>query len=295
MCTTREVSLRNSLIPRSTAAARILCLRPMMFWLSASSNAPRQLRSNKAASLLTLANRPFWAETATTWLVGTPNMLAVLCFCPSSCNSTCSGESKASHKVSILLSTTTRVAVSRSSCTRCSRQIDRSDWVTPVSAAKMNTMACACGIKLTVSSGSAPIAFNPGVSRMIRPCLSRGCAILISAWRHFGTSIKPCASINTLDWSLPSCQNPSALASSGVTRHVSATLAKASASCFGLVTSRSVRSHFSGAIRHSIKLCGCSRDSMGNRRRQGGTSGSYPISVGHMVVRPALAGMMRRP
>ena len=53
---------------------------------------------------------------------------------------------------------------------RCSRQIARSDLVTPVSAARMNTTAWACGIRLTVSSGSAPIAFSPGVSRMTRPC-----------------------------------------------------------------------------------------------------------------------------
>ena len=56
---------------------------------------------------------------------------------------------------------------------RWSRQIARSDLVTPVSAPRMKTVACAVGSRLSVSSGSAPIAFSPGVSSTTRPRLQQ--------------------------------------------------------------------------------------------------------------------------
>ena len=143
MCTTRPVSARNAEMPRDTAEPRIFCRRPIMPWLSASSRVARQLRFNRAASLVTLATRPFCADTATTCCAETPKISAELCFCRSICDCTSCGLSIASHKVSILLRTTTRVAGSWLSSTRCSRQIDKSDCVTPVSAPRMNTTACA--------------------------------------------------------------------------------------------------------------------------------------------------------
>ena len=55
----------------------------------------------------------------------------------------------------------------------CSRQIARSERVTPVSAARMKTTACADGSRPSVSSGSAPIAFSPGVSSDDQPLLQQ--------------------------------------------------------------------------------------------------------------------------
>ena len=94
--------------------------------------------------------------------------------CRSICETTRSCVLSASHIVSILLRTTIRAATASVCVARCSRQIARSDLVTPVSAARMNTAACACGIRFTVNSGSAPMAFSPGVSRTTSPCLRSG-------------------------------------------------------------------------------------------------------------------------
>ena len=77
-----------------------------------------------------------------------------------------------SSSASILFSTTKRVGAW---APRWSRQIARSDLVTPVSAPRMKTVACALGSRLSVSSGSAPIAFRPGVSSTTSPCFSSGC------------------------------------------------------------------------------------------------------------------------
>ena len=230
-----------------------------------------------------------------TCCLGIPRISAVDARWRSICSCTWVGELRASHRVSILLRTTSRVPVLSGSSIRCSRQMERSDLVTPVSAPRTKTTACACGIRLTVSSGSAPIALSPGVSRITSPCFNRGCAILISACRHLGISTRPCASTIGLSCGASVCQKPSPLASSCVTRRVSATFSSATDNCFGSFTSRTMLVHFSGTMRHSINDWGCRRVSIGNRRRQGGTSASKPISVGHIVVRPALAGMMRRP
>ena len=48
-------------------------------------------------------------------------------------------------------------------------QISRSLRVTPVSAPSTKTTALAEGMSERVSSGSAPTALSPGVSRMLRP------------------------------------------------------------------------------------------------------------------------------
>ena len=69
--------------------------------------------------------------------------------------------------------------VASSSPARCAFQTSRSVLVTPASAASRNSTACAFGSRLSVSSGSVPIAFRPGVSRMTSPCCSSGCGKLI--------------------------------------------------------------------------------------------------------------------
>ena len=104
--------------------------------------------------------------------IGTPSVRAVSRCCCAICASTCSSVASGSSSASILLRTTKRVGAC---APRWSRQIARSDLVTPVSAPRMKTVACALGSRLSVSSGSAPIAFRPGVSRTTRPCLSSGC------------------------------------------------------------------------------------------------------------------------
>ena len=53
-------------------------------------------------------------------------------------------------------------------------KISKSDLVTPVSMANKNRTACALGIIESVSSGSAPKAFKPGVSKIAKPLLSKG-------------------------------------------------------------------------------------------------------------------------
>ena len=208
---------------------------------------------------------------------------------------TCSGVLNSSQRVSILFSTTSRPASVPSVGVRCSRQIRKSDWVTPVSAPRMNTIACAWGNKLTVSSGSAPMAFNPGVSSMTRPCFRIGCAMLISACLQRGTSTRPSSPIRLLSAPPSFSQKPSALACSGLTRSTSATRAIEAARLGASVTSSSMVSQASGRSRQSVSARGCNRVSMGNSRNVGGCSASYPSSVGHMVVRPALAGMIRCP
>ena len=54
-------------------------------------------------------------------------------------------------------------------------QISRSLLVTPVSIDNRKRIAWAAGMVLTVSSGSMPRAFRPGVSRIDRPLDSSGC------------------------------------------------------------------------------------------------------------------------
>ena len=76
-----------------------------------------------------------------------------------------------------------------SSPARCWFQTSRSVLVTPASAARTNSTACALGSRFSVSSGSVPIAFRPGVSRITRPCCSSGCGKLMIAWRQHGISI----------------------------------------------------------------------------------------------------------
>ena len=274
MCIERPASIRSSLMPPATARRRIFWRWPITPSAKASSRLGRALASSKAASLVTFATKPFCAETGITCATGNPKISAELCRCRSICALICSGELSSSHSVSILFKTTSLEMLSESPVIRCSRHMDRSDLVTPVSAAKINTTACACGIRLTVNSGSAPIAFKPGVSKITKPCLSNGCAILISACRHRGTSISPSGRTSGLSSMFSSCQKPNAVASSLVTWRTSATFSNACASCAGSLTSRSTRVHFSGTARHSMSACVCRRVSIGKSLKQGGTSAS---------------------
>ena len=181
MLITRPVSVRRSDIPEDIAPRKIARRWPIMPSLSACSSSGNWLACSSALSPVTLATKPFWADTAMIWSLGNCKISAVLRRCLSTLAATCAGVDSASHIVSILLSTTNRDEWSVLSVIRCSRQMARSDLVTPASAAKINTTACAWGIRLTVSSGSAPIAFKPGVSKITKPCFSKGCAMLISA------------------------------------------------------------------------------------------------------------------
>src|SRR6185369_2748755 len=180
----RPASARSSVMPAATAERRIFWRWPMTPCASARSRTSSWLACSRAPSPLILATRPFWAETGITCSLGRPRISAEVARCRSIWPCTCAGVLSESHIVSILLRTTRRESVLSASVTRCSRQIDRSDLVTPVSAASMKTTAWACGIRLTVNSGSAPMAFSPGVSRITSPCLSSGWAMLIRAWRH---------------------------------------------------------------------------------------------------------------
>ncbi|KAF1042158.1 MAG: hypothetical protein GAK34_02847 [Delftia tsuruhatensis] len=273
----------------------------MMPSASMFSNMGSPLACSSASLPETLATRPFCADTGNTRSTGRPSIWADSWRWRCSWACTCVAELRLSHSVSILLSTTSRESASAcwpdaASCgSTWSRQMARSDLVTPVSAASTKTTAWAWGMRLTVSSGSAPTAFRPGVSRMTSPCLSRGWGMLISAWRHMGTSTRPCSSTKGLPpWS-SSCQKPQVRARSTDTLRTSATLASVSAICWALFTSSGSCSQASGRARHWPRLSSDSRVSMGSRRRLGCSSASQPSSAGHMVVRPALAGMRRRP
>ena len=134
-------------------------------WAAGSRSAPTSSPSTRAASACR-------AESGNTRSRSTSRVRAVSRCCWAICASTCSSVASGSTSESILLRTMKRVGAW---APRWSRQIARSDLVTPVSAPRMNTVACAEGSRVSVSSGSAPIAFRPGVSRTTRPWRSSGC------------------------------------------------------------------------------------------------------------------------
>ncbi|MCY1513520.1 hypothetical protein D9M68_480280 [compost metagenome] len=211
-------------MPASTANRSMVSRLPSTPSPSSASSAGSRLASSRAASCPILACRPFCADTGSTCASGTSSSRAAPSRWRSICCTICAGVLSVSHSVSILLSTTKRVSWLSSPVIRCSRQIDRSERVTPVSAPRMKTTACACGIRLTVSSGSAPIAFRPGVSRITSPCSSSGCGMFSTAWRQRGISTRPSASCTGLSSGVSGFQKPSARASSLLTQRTSATL-----------------------------------------------------------------------
>ena len=142
-----------------------------------------------------------------------------------------------------------------------------SDLVTPVSSAKRNITACAPGIIDSVSSGSVPSAFNPGVSRITRPFLSKGCGKLIIACRQQGIStLPPLCFITVVVMNSDSSSKPSLSASSTVTVLTSARLdiVLAISSCDS--TSSLIVTHSPGLCLSAPILSSPVRLSIGNRR-----------------------------
>ena len=117
----------------------------------------------------------------------------------------------------------------------------------------------------------------------------------MSAWRQAGTSTRPAASSGGLSSGWASSQKPRARAWSLATKLVRVTSSSACASCSGSRTN-------SGTI-FQARRCGRSsaserpsrRVSIGNSMSEEGSSASQPSSTGHIVVRPGVAGRMRRP
>ena len=198
----------------SMAEISIAWRAPSTWAPSRRSKSGRWLSLSSMPSPRTLASSPFCADSANTCSTGRSSVRAVSWRWRSTWARICAGVLSSSHKVSILFNTTKRVADDDCSVARCSRQIDMSERVTPVSAPSTNTTAWAWGIRLTVSSGSAPMAFNPGVSSTTKPCFSKGWAMLISAWRQRGTSTSPWSLTGGLSSGCSSCQKPNARASS---------------------------------------------------------------------------------
>ena len=153
-CTSRSCRLGNSWATR------------------ASSSGGRRLAARRSGSRSTRAASASRADSGNTRASGTPSISAVLRRCCSICWCTACGGISGSISASILFSTTKR---SRLAWPRWSRQMLKSDRVTPVSAPSTKTTAWADGSRPSVSSGSAPMALRPGVSMTTSPRLSRGC------------------------------------------------------------------------------------------------------------------------
>ena len=156
---------------------------------SAPSSTGSRLLASSGSSPFTLAASPFCADTANTCSGGTPSSSALDRACRAISASISAALFSSSQRPSILFRMTIRPRrVAASSPARCRRHTSRSVFVTPASAARMNSTACACGSSDSVSSGSVPIAFSPGVSRMTSPCFSSGCGKLMIACRQHGIS-----------------------------------------------------------------------------------------------------------
>ena len=197
-----------SAMPRARAAACTCCAASMASRSNASwrrmmslragisssnravSSACRRLFSSSAASWLILPTRAFCADTGNTWPASSVSRCATLACWRSMACATSASPRNSSHMLSILLSTTRRPAPAPIWL----RQTSMSLRVTPVSAARINSTACAFGIRFRVSSGSVPMAFRPGVSRITRPCFSSGWGKLMMAWRHMEISTWPSSS-----------------------------------------------------------------------------------------------------
>ena len=155
----------------------ISCLLGISSTDKAISRSGRRLFASNPISRLTFPTNPFCADTGKTCSFARCSVLATLSTCRSICAATSSALRNSSHMLSILFSTTIRAGPPPI----WSRQTSISLLVTPVSAARMNSTACAFGIRFSVSSGSVPIAFRPGVSMMTSPCFSKGCGKLTIA------------------------------------------------------------------------------------------------------------------
>ena len=141
----------------------------------ACSRRGTRLFASSASSPLTFASSAFCAETGNTCSTGTESVSALARTWRVISASISEAGFISSHSPSILLRITRRPArVASSVPARCSFQTSRSVFVTPVSAARMKSTACADGSSDSVSSGSVPIALSPGVSRITSPCFRSG-------------------------------------------------------------------------------------------------------------------------
>ena len=117
----------------------------------------------------------------------------------------------------------------------------------------------------------------------------------MSAWRQAGTSTRPLSSRGGLSSGCSSSQKPSARACSSVTHSVRVTSSSELASWSASLTSRSRRRQARGCRRSSPSARPSRRVSIGNSISEAGSSPRQPSSTGHIVVRPGVAGRMRRP
>jgi len=269
------------------------CLAGTRRSTNALSSVGRRLAASRRRSPVTLATSPFCADTGNTRAASRSSVRLTELTCLATSASISASVFSASHSPSILLSTAMWLWVTPSP-TMC-RQTSRSLLVTPVSAASTNKTACALGTSDSVSSGSVPIAFSPGVSRMTRPCLSSGCGKLMTAWRQREISTSP-SWLTAKTWAGSSgSYRPYMRASSTGTRTVSATSLNACSMPSGESVSTGNTRHSTAAFLKSDVVPSRARVSMGSARIQGGRDSSCINSVGHMVVRPADDGRMRRP
>ena len=279
----------------STAAATMSRLAGSRSSTSARSSCGRLLRASSASSCWMRASRPFCADTGKTRDAGMSSVTAQDSIWRCISASIWASLRSPSHRLSILFSTAMRPWREPPAAVTCVFQTPRSLWVTPVSMPSTNSTACAAGSSDSVSSGSAPIAFRPGVSRMTRPWRSSGCGRLITAWRQAGTCTPPCASGCRPVSPLRSMRKPIASASAMVARRCSLTRVSACCIACGDAVSRRMRVHAPGCALYSATGVLPRRVSIGSRSMQAGRAGSYISSVGHMVVRPVLDGSTRVP
>ena len=276
----------------TTAVASSFWRRGSSCSRSAASSAGRRLATRLFTSPSSRATRACRADTGNTWRRGTPRAAAASPHWRSIARSRSTSLSSGSCRVSTLFNTTKR-AIDGS--LRCCCHTARSLRVTPVSAPSTNSAAWALGSRPRVSSGSAPMAFRPGVSSTTRPWRSSGCGRLMMAWRQAGTSTQPSGPTGGLSCGSSSDHRPRARASSRVTRRVRVTSASTAAMRSGSDGSSASDCQRSRWRRQSARLWASNRVSMGSRSRPGGSASSQLSSTGHMVVRPGVAGSTRRP
>ena len=157
----------------------------MSFDASASSSAGRRLRSSRASSPSIFASSPFCADTGKICVGGIPRSAAAISTWRSIWAATGARASSPSHRLSILFSTTILAAFcAGSSPARSRRHTSRSRLGDACVGGEDEQDDLALGKRLSVSSGSAPTALSPGVSRITRPCCSSGCGKLMIACRQ---------------------------------------------------------------------------------------------------------------
>ena len=167
--------------------------------------------------------------------------------------------------------------------------------MTPVSAPRMKTVACALGSRLSVSSGSAPIAFRPGVSRTTRPCLQKRMRVVderVAPGGHLDLAFVVARRVVVGRRVVPEAERARLLS---VTHSVRVTSCSDCASLSASPMSSARRRQARGWARISPSERPSRRVSIGSSSSDAGSSPRQPSSTGHIVVRPGVAGRMRRP